>query len=172
MAEVSGSSADAQARADISALQTALTAAVATIPTASTASPSAEAVSANPGSSMTRFVQEGHQHPRLTSTTMATIAAGSTVSVPFTRVFSAKPGMVMTEIEGDTTASAQPAIFKVQSWIQDASLNFTGCVVKVWRAQTVPQNLVSLLVGAVYNLFGASVVGTNFSVVAVARSDV
>ena len=37
---------------------------------------------------------------------------------------------------------------------------------------TIPQNLVNLLLGAVFNLFGAAVVGTRFSLIAVARSDV
>ena len=63
------------------------------------------------------------------------------------------------------------AIFKVQSWTQDGG-NYTGAVIKVWRAQTIPTNLVSLLLGGVFNLFASSVVGTQFSVIAVARSDV
>lgn len=113
-----------------------------------------------------------HAHPRLTSVTVATVAAGSTVTVPFTRTFTNKPGMVFTEYEGDVSATAQPSSFKVNSWVQDAGNNFIGCVVKVWRSQAVPQNLVTLLLGGIFNLFGASVVGTNFSVIAVARSDV
>jgi len=53
-----------------------------------------------------------------------------------------------------------------------AAGDYTGCTVRIWRAQTVPQNLATLLLGGVFNLFAASVVGTRFSLIAVARSDV
>lgn len=142
------------------------------IPQPSISIPASEAVTGNAGTDPAKFSMEGHAHARLTSTTMATVASGSTASVAFTRTFGTKPGMVMTEIEGDTSASAQPAIFKVQSWVQDGSSNYIGAVVKVWRAAVIPQNLATLLLGAVFNLFGSSVVSTNFSVIAVARSDV
>ena len=144
----------------------------AAVPLPSTMAPRGEAVTPTPGTDPTKFAQEGHMHPRLTSTTMAVVASGSTVQVAFTRTFANKPGMVMTEIEGDTTATSQPAIFKLQSWVQDANSNYTGAVIKVWRSQVVPQNLATLLLGAVFNLFSASVVGTNFCVIAIARSDV
>lgn len=144
----------------------------ASVPQPSVAAPSGEATTPTAGSNPAAFAQEGHRHPRLTSTTMATVTSGSTVSVTFTRTFVNKPGMVMTEIEGDTAATSQPAVFKVQSWVQDASLNYTGAVIKVWRSQVVPQNLATLLLSAIFNLFSASVVGTNFCVIAIARSDV
>lgn len=154
-----------QEQVDPAAVQSAVTGMM------SNATPSAEVTGGASGAS-TAIPRDDHSHPRLTSTTMATIATGSTVQVNFTRTFVNKPGMVMTEIEGDTSASAQPAIFKVQSWVQDGGGLYTGAVVKVWRAQVIPQNLATLLLGAIFNLFAASVVGTTFSVVAVARSDV
>lgn len=112
-----------------------------------------------------------HSHPRLTSTTIHTISSGSTLNVTFTRTFINKPGVFCTEIEGDTSAGAQPAVFKVNSWTQDANNKYSGCTIKVWRSQTIPQNLVTLLATTTYNLFSASVVGTQFSCIAVARSD-
>lgn len=133
--------------------------------------PAGEATTAQPGET-TKAQGAGHQHPRLTSTTTATVATGSTVLVPFTRTFTNKPGVVCFEIEGATSVSAQPAVFKVESWTQDAQSRYTGCVIRVWRSQTVPQNLATLLLGAVFNLFAASVVGTQFTCIAVARSDV
>lgn len=142
------------------------------VPQPASSAPMAEKTGAAIGSATTKFALEDHQHPRLTSTTLATVASGSTVTVTFTRSFTNKPGMVMTEIEGDATGSAQPAIFKVQSWTQDANSLYTGAVIKVWRAQVIPQNLATLLLGAIFSIFGASVVGTQFSVIAVARSDV
>lgn len=145
---------------------------MARIPQPATAAPMSEKTGAAVGNATTKFALEDHQHPRLTSTTYATVASGTTVTVPFTRSFTNKPGIVCTEIEGDTATSSQPAVFKVQSWVQDASNNYTGAVIKVWRAQVLPQNLATLLLGAVFNLFSASVVGTQFSCIAVARSDV
>lgn len=142
------------------------------IPQAATATPRSEMTGGAKGSQMSRFAMEDHQHPRLTSTTTATVASGSTVAVPFTRPFLNKPGVVCTEIEGATGVSAQPAAFKVESWATDANGAYSGCVIRVWRSQTVPQNLATLLLGAVFNLFSASVVGTQFSCIAVARSDV
>ncbi len=112
--------------------------------------------------------RDDHQHPRLTSTTMATIGPANTVTVTFTRNFINAPGIVFTEING---AATQPAVFKVESWVMTGSL-YTGCVVRAYRSQTVPQNLVNLLLSAVFNIFGASASGTVFSCIAVARSDV
>lgn len=133
--------------------------------------PVAESVSGVAGTAA-KATREGHQHPRLTSTSMAAIVTGSTVTVNFTRTFSQKPGMVMTEIEGDASANSQPAIFKVQSWVTDGNGNYTGAVIKAWRAQTIPQNLATLLLGGIFNLFNSSPVGTQFSCIAIARSDV
>jgi len=142
------------------------------IPQPANAAPMSEKTGAAVGQQTGRFALEDHQHPRLTSTTYATVTAGNTATLSFTRPFASEPGIVCTEIGGDTSANAQPGVFKVQSWVQDAQNNYTGCVVRVWRSQTVPQNLATLLLGAVFNLFAASVVGTRFSLIAVARSDV
>lgn len=142
------------------------------IPQPANTAPMAEKTGAAIGAATSRFALEDHQHPRLTSTTYATVASGNTASVTFTRAFASEPGIVCTEIGGDTSVNAQPGVFKVQSWVQDAQSNYIGAVVRVWRSQTVPQNLATLLLGAVFNLFAASVVGTRFSIIAVARSDV
>jgi hypothetical protein len=137
----------------------------------SDAAPMAEAVTPGAGSG-TGITRDTHQHPRLTSVTYATIAAGNTVQVDFTRTFVNKPGLDCLEENVPTTGAAQPALFGVASWVQDGQNRYTGVVIRVWRAQAVPQNLATLLLGAVFNLFGASVVGTSFSCIAVARSDV
>lgn len=150
---------------------TALTALAATVPVITNEAPLAEAVSPTAGIDGMKVPGGKHQHPRLSSTTQATIATGSTVTVTFSRTFTTPPGVVFTEIGGATGATAQPAVFKVESWVMTGSL-YTGCVVRAWRGQTLPQNLVTLLLTAIYNLFGASVVGTVFSCVAIARSDV
>jgi hypothetical protein len=123
----------------------------------------------------------GHSHPRLTSTTYATIAAGSTAKVMFTRTFTKQPGIDCQLIETDTAAQ-QPVLFACTEWWAPngtTSLGTNpadgtaigGVTIKAWRATPIPQNLVTLLAGAVWSLFGGSVVGIRFSCIAVARSD-
>lgn len=151
--------------------------------------PRSEAVSPTAGAAQVAS-RDDHRHPRLTSTTVAAIATGNTASVMFTRAFANEPGIDYQELPAtattttpptaDASANAQPTNSRVLSWtfgptalLPDAApTDYTGCTVRVWRAQTVPQNLVNLLLGGVFNLFAASVVGTRFSIIAVARSDV
>lgn len=125
-----------------------------------------------------------HAHARLTSATIGVVASGNTVDMTFTRLFSSEPNIdyielppastTTTPVAGDTAATAQPTTCKVIAWKMDTTdpTKFAGCTVRVFKSQTIPQNLVTLLVGAVFNLFGASVVGTRFSLIALARSDV
>lgn len=153
------------------------------------ATPRSEAVAPTAGAAQVAS-RDDHRHPRLTSTTQATIATGNTASVMFTRSFVNEPGIDYQELPptadtttptaADTNANAQPTNSKVVAWMKGpttllpdaAATDYTGCVVRVWRSQTIPTNLVTLLLGGVFNLFAASVVGTRFSIIAVARSDV
>lgn len=81
---------------------------------------------------------------------------------------------------GGTAGAAQPTMAKVIAWTMgptaalpnDAPTDYTGCTIRVWKSQTVPQNLSTLLLSAVFNIFAAGVVGTRFSLIALARSDV
>jgi hypothetical protein len=67
-------------------------------------------------------------------------------------------------------ADGQPVVFKVKTWTVDGNGNYVGCVIKGYRAQAVPQNLVSLLLGGVFNLFAGSASGVEFSLIAVQAS--
>jgi hypothetical protein len=67
-------------------------------------------------------------------------------------------------------ADGQPVVFKVKTWTTDGNGNYIGCVIKGYRAQAVPQNLVSLLLGGVFNLFAGSASGVEFSLIAVQAS--
>lgn len=158
----------------------------AAIPKPATSVPSPEAVGGSAGTNAAKFAQEGHQHPRLTSTTYATLASDGTATVMFSRSFVNKPGINLTET--DAAASAQPLTLRGQSWIQDGNGAYTGVVIKGMRSQTLPpigQLSVSALLTAVttgvnaiatalggFNVFGGSVTGAVVSVIAVARSDV
>lgn len=160
------------------------------VPQPATSAPKSEATGAAIGSTPSQFAMPDHQHPRLTSVVVGSVAVSNTATVQFTRAFTAEPGIDYQELPpsgntttpdaSDTAANAQPTSCKVIAWTKGptaalpnaAASDFTGCMVRIWRSQTVPQNLVNLLLGGVFNLFAASVVGTRFSLIAVARSDV
>ena len=154
----------------------------AAIPEPASVAPMVEKTGGSTGSEKKRFALEDHQHPRVTSTTVASIEVGNTAAVAFTRTFVNEPGINYSELPAaattttppaaDLATNAQPTSHKVIAWQRDTNGLYTGCVVRVWRSQAVPQNLVSLLLNGVFNLFGAGVVGTRFSIIAVARSDV
>jgi len=158
----------------------------ASIPKPATATPMAEKTGAAVGQSADRFAREDHQHPRLTSTTYASLAADGTATVAFTRSFVNKPGINITETD---VTGKQPLVCSVQSWVQDTNGAYTGCVIKGQRAQPLPTinplagtiALLSALLTGVntvfaqltgYNIFGGSASGASVSVIAIARSDV
>jgi hypothetical protein len=174
-----------------------LTAAVATkadasaIPQPAAITPHPEKTGGAKGSEPTRFALEDHQHPRLTSTTYASLAADGTATVAFTRTFINQPGVNMTEVDA---AGKQPLVCSVQSWVRETMTPtptgaYIGCVIKGQRAQMLPTinplsgtlTLVSTLLQGVnsvfaqltgYNIFGGSAAGASVSIIAVARSDV
>lgn len=149
-----------------------------------TVPPMSEIPGAAIGFQTSRGALEDHQHPRLTSATIGTVASGNTATITFTRLFSFEPTIdycelppastTTTPVAGDTAATAQPTTCKVIAWVMDVTdpTKFAGCIIRVYKAQTIPTNLVTVLLGGVFNLFGATVVGTRFSVIALARSDV
>ncbi|RZA08841.1 MAG: hypothetical protein EOP02_36235 [Proteobacteria bacterium] len=149
--------------------------------------PSAEALGGNPGTDPAKYAQEGHQHPRLTSTTYATLDGSGQATVAFSRSFANKPGLNLTET--DAAVGAQPLVIRGVSWVQDATSRYTGVVIQGQRAQMLPtinplSGTIALLSGVItgvnglvsaltnYNVFGGSAVGATVSVIAVARSDV
>lgn len=175
-----------QAQIDALAAQVASKADASAMPQPANASPMPEKTGGATGGAQTRYALEDHQHPRLTSTTYATLATDGTATVAFTRTFVSKPGLNMTETDA---AGKQPLVCSVQSWVQDANGVYTGCVIKGQRAQMLPtinplsgvltlltavvtgvNGIVSLLTN--YNVFGGTVTGASVSVIAVARSDV
>ncbi len=128
--------------------------------------PSAEAGTAKPGI-MDMGSRADHVHPRLTATATGTLNSSGEATVTFTRTFPTKPGLTLTYAE---TADGQPVVFKVKTWTQDGNGNFVGCVIKGYRAQAIPTNLVTLLLGGVFNLFAGSPTGVEFSLIAVQAS--
>lgn len=161
------------------------------IPQPATTTPKTEMTGGAVGAQPTRYAREDHQHPRLTSTTYATLASDGTATVAFTRPFTNKPGITMTETD---VAGKQPLICSVQSWVRETMTPapagaYIGCVIKGQRAQVLPtinplSGLLTLLTAVVsgvnaivgqltnYNVFGGTVDGAVVSIIAVARSDV
>lgn len=108
-----------------------------------------------------------HEHPRLSSANSGALNASGEATITFTRTFATMPSMVFTYIEA---ADGQPVVMKVKFWVQDGSNNYTGCVVKGYRSQTIPTNLVTLLLGGVFNLFNGSASGVSFTCIALQTS--
>lgn len=150
--------------------------------------PKSEATVPVPGSMMAASPGD-HQHPRLTSTTAHTLDGAGRVTVTFTRLFAPAVSTPTTPWPGVTcllveAADGQPVEFKVESWLNDANGNYTGCVIKGQRAQPLPvMTGVSGLLTAVitgintvitsltnYNVFGGAASGATFSCIAVQRS--
>lgn len=180
-----------QAQIDSLAEQMAGKADASAIPQPATTTPKTEMTGGAVGAQPTRYAREDHQHPRLTSTTYATLASDGTASVSFTRPFTNKPGITMTETD---VAGKQPLICSVQSWVRETMTPapagaYIGCVIKGQRAQVLPtinplSGVLTLLTAVVsgvnaivgqltnYNVFGGTVDGAVVSIIAVARSDV
>ena len=161
-----------------------LSAITALIPTPEASVPLTESTSGSAGNNANKFSMAGHSHPRLTSTTLTTLAADGTATVNFTRTFINKPGVVMTEVE---PIASQPLVLVVISYIQTGGV-YTGAVIKGYRSQALPSqnqlSVASLLTGVItgvnslassltgFNVFGGTTTGAQVSVVAIARSDV
>lgn len=152
----------------------------------SSTAPKSETVSATAGAAQVAS-RDDHQHPRLTSTTYAALDANGEATIAFTRAFTNKPGLNLTET--DAATGSQPLVLRGLGWIQDGQGRYTGVVIQGRRAQMLPtlnplsgvltlvtqvvtgvNTLVSALTG--YNVFGGSASGATVSVIAVARSDV
>lgn len=114
-----------------------------------------------------------HSHPRLTSATIEKLGADGTVSITFTRVFTAMPAVACLLYE---TSDAQPVVFKVKTWTQDGQGNYTGCVIQGYRSSILPALsgilLLGNLIGALanYNVFGGSATGAQFCCIALQPS--
>lgn len=157
------------------------------LPTPATAKPRSEMTGGATGDQVARYALEDHQHPRLTSTTYATLGSSGQATVTFSRTFANKPGINLTET--DAASGSQPLVLRGLGWVQDATGLYTGVTIAGSRAQLLPtltplsgvltllgqvitgvNGLVTTLTG--YNIFGGSAAGATVSVIAVARSDV
>ena len=107
-----------------------------------------------------------HEHPRMSATASGVLNLAGEAAVLFTRTFDAKPAVIITAVE---SADGQPIVFKVKTWTTSGA-SYTGCVIKGYRSQTIPTNLVTLLLGGVFNLFAGSASSAEYSLVAIPAS--
>ncbi len=157
------------------------------IPQPSSTTPSPEKTGGDVGAADTRYAKADHQHPRLTSTAYATLDSNGQATVAFTRTFTNKPGLNLTET--DATAGGQPLVVRAIAWVQNGQGLYTGVTIEGQRARMLPTMTalsgtltlltqvvtgVNALVSALtnFNVFGAPAVGATVSVIAIARSDV
>lgn len=113
----------------------------------STSIPMPETTGGNAGDLM-KIQGEGHQHPRLTSTTPQLSGANGQTTITFTRGFSKEPGSTFTVIEANTNPVPD---FKVMKWLRKDGADWVstadqtvdanqiwGCVVYGQRARANP----------------------------------
>lgn len=111
-----------------------------------------------------RFAREDHTHEVRARRKRVTAAAGTGPYVNmfvatwvFDKPFATKPIIVCSpEDDGGNPLNAQAI---TSSFKQDANGLWISVVVKVWRSQPIPQNLVNLLLSGVFNLFAGSAAG-------------
>jgi hypothetical protein len=129
--------------------------------------PMPENLSAVPGAGATA-TRSDHQHPRLTSaTTGHVLDVNGEATIVFTRLFTAKPAVTYML---DELADNGPVIIKVKSWTQDGNGNYTGCIVKGYRGQTLPASLTLLSALVSFNVFAGTTTGAAFTFIALQRS--
>lgn len=156
---------------------------VAQIPVASTATPSAEKVGGNAGTDPQRFAMEGHQHPRLTSTTGATAVTpnshtigsdGLSAAIMFTRSFSFEPGIDIMPIKPNASDILLPPY--VSDWVMGTGVDagkYVGVIIG-WKKLQMSSTAVTILnisVLASQTPTQVAATGVRFSCIAIARSD-
>lgn len=134
--------------------------------------PISEAVAPTSGAS-DKASRDDHKHPRLSSATVQALNASGEAVITFTRSFSSLPAVTCLLYE---MSDAQPVVFKVKTWTQDGSGNYTGCTIKGARSSLLPALSGVLLIGplitalANYNVFGGSAAGAQFCCLAIQPS--
>lgn len=135
------------------------------------AMPQPEAGSPAPGS-VDAAARIDHRHERITWSGIAVTNASGVATFDFSsKPFAAQPVPVLGYIEMTTTA--QPVILHVNNWVMGTGANagkYVGCTVRGQRGQAIPTNLVTLLLGGVFNLFAASASGVSVSLVLIPQS--
>lgn len=116
---------------------------------------------------MTMATRADHVHGRLTSATTQSTAANGEATVMFTRSFGQQPSIDLTPIENGDNGGL---VGKVRSFVQDGSLNYTGCVVKFYRIQPLPSVLVLLSALLNFRVDAGTVGVLPFSCIALAAS--
>lgn len=111
-----------------------------------------------------RYAREDHTHEVRARRKRVTLAAGAgayagkfVATWVFDKPFATKPIIVCApEDDGGNPVSAAAV---TASFTQDANGLWTSVVVRGWRSQPIPTNLVTLLLSGVFNIFAGSAAG-------------
>jgi hypothetical protein len=112
-----------------------------------------------------RYAREDHTHEVRARRKRVTLVAGTGVYAgkfvatwTFDKPFATKPMIgCFPEDDGGQPLTAAPI---TASFTQDPVTGmWTSVVVRGWRSQAIPQNLTTLLLGSVFNLFAGSAAG-------------
>lgn len=132
----------------------------------SDATPMAETRLGTPGAAP-KAVREGHEHPRLTSaTTDHVLDANGEATITFTRSFAVKPAVTYML---DEAADLGAVLIKVKTWTIVGG-QYTGCVVKGYRARTLPATLTLLTALINFDVFAGVTTGAVFTFIALQKS--
>lgn len=130
--------------------------------------PKSERSSASAGVSL-MAPREDHTHPRITWSGLATTDVSGIATFDFSaKPFDLQPVAVLAYYEASQTS--QPVALRVFEWTMNAGGKFVGCKVKAMRSQAIPQNLATLLLGAVFNLFAGAANGVQVNLVLLPQS--
>lgn len=105
-----------------------------------------------------------------TSATWGVLNASGEATVVFEVPFPTQPACAFT---WEKSASNQPVMFKVKSWVMDGNGNFVGCVVKGYRSTILPTLSGIIIIGPLisalsqFDIFGGSATGVNFCCMAI-----
>lgn len=102
--------------------------------------PPAEAMAGSAGAAATA-ARGDHFHPRITSAHVTALDATGAYTLTFTRLFDTEP------------VNNQPIILKVASYNLDGGGKWAGANMQAYRMRPIPTNIVTLLLGGIYNLF-------------------
>ncbi|MGX5775447.1 hypothetical protein [Methylorubrum zatmanii] len=144
-------------------------AALAVVPAAANATPPETGTKGAAGTKP-EYARADHTHEVRARRKRVALGTDGTAKWVFDKPFGTKP-IIVCSPEDDGGLPVVCVSVK-GSWTQDANGLWTGVTVKGVRAQNIPQNLVNLLLGGVFNLFAGTASGVTVGLTAAEETPV
>lgn len=128
----------------------------------SNAAPVTDGLSAVPGTGV-KVSRDTHSHQSRAGTGTGVTNSSGLATIAFSRAFDVQP--IMGSPVYEEVAGTQPILFHRVAWIKTGA-QWTGVTIQAQRAQVIPTNLVTALLGGVFNLFAGGVSGVAVEVIA------